>query len=91
MRIQDTKWYNERPPLIQQRIDEYPPQYLYRNRKNNQIVQLYSYDEGHDGSCKTCTVSVLQKNNPHIILVMERNVFGVPLDDLERLDILREI
>jgi hypothetical protein len=83
MDIQESEWYQSRPPHVQRRIDEYPPNYLYRNvPANNQMVVIYSYEE-RDGQCDTCKVQVLRKYNPHIFI--ERTVFGVPFTSLERL------
>ena len=90
MDVQETEWYQAQPPLIQQRIDEYPPHYLYRNTRTGYRVVLYSYDEGEDRQCTTCTVLILQLYNPESI-VLERRVFGVLLTDLERLPVQRNM
>jgi hypothetical protein len=91
MDIEETEWYQTRPPLIQQRIDEYPPLYLYRRKSNGYIVALHAYDEGEDRLCTICTVLVLQMYNPHKNIVTERRVFEIPFDDLERMDVLRNV
>jgi len=90
MDIKETEWYQGRPTIVQRRIDEYPPQFLYRKKDTGHVVELYSYDEGEDGLCKTCTILILQKNNDHMRIAMERRVFGVPFDDLERLEQWRD-
>lgn len=84
MDIQDTEWYQSRPPHVQRRIDDYPPNSLYRNTgAGDQVVVIYSYEE-KDGRCDTCKVQVLRKYNPHIF--MERVVFEVPFSNLEQLE-----
>lgn len=89
VRVQDTDWYKSRPPAVQRRIDEDPPSGLYRLRSTGQIVWLYSYGEGADGQCDTCTVVVSGKYNPGV--VVERGVFGVSFADLEPIDAAHEM
>jgi hypothetical protein len=48
------------------------------------IVYLHSYDEGKDGSCDTCTITITKRFNPTCVL--DRRVFGVKLDDLEEVE-----
>lgn len=84
MRVQDTDWYKARPLLIQQKIDLYPPDRLYRMKSTQQIVYLYSYEENDDGLCETCTITITRKFNPTCVL--DRRVFGVRLDDLEEVE-----
>jgi len=82
--VQDSKWYKARPPLIQQKIDLYPPDRLYRQKSTGRIVYLYSYEEGEDGLCETCTITITKRFNPTCVL--NRRVFGVRLDDLEEVE-----
>lgn len=84
MRVQDTDWYKERPPLIQQKIDAYPPDRLYRQKSTGRIVYLYSYEEGDDGQCEMCTITITKRFNPTCVL--DRRVFDVPLEDLEEME-----
>lgn len=81
MNVQETEWYQTRPPAVQRRIDEYPPTHLYRMKQSGQFVVLYAYEQQATDRCETCKVRVLRRYNPHTS--MERIVFGVPFSDLE--------
>ena len=81
MKVQETRWYRERPLSVQRAIDRWPPDQLYRIKSTGQVAFLYSYGEAEDGTCTTCTVCVTRRYNPTCL--RERSVFGVPLEDLE--------
>jgi hypothetical protein len=91
MDIQETEWYQSRPPLIQRRIDEYPPLHLYRRKSTGHRVIIHGYDEGEDGRCTTCTIRILRLYNPDHIVAMERYVSGIPYEDLEQLEYARNL
>jgi len=73
------RWVAERPPDVQEMVKSHPPNLLYRNTVTNQRVCIVSYSE--DG---TVTVAVTGKFNR---CMYERNVFGVPLNELEECDL----
>lgn len=61
----------------------YPPgRYLLKT--TGQKVVIRSYSEDKNGTCNTCTVFVLQKDNPG--LLFERTVFDVPFANLEPIE-----
>lgn len=78
-------WFKSRPRAVKDMILKYPPGY-YRLKTTGQKVLLRSYTEKDDGTCTTCTIFALQKDNPW--QVFDRHVFGIPLADLEPLDTL---
>lgn len=80
-RVEAQEWYESRPDFVQQRIDAYPPYWLYRHTPTGHIVCVYSYEEA-DGKCTTCSTLVLRKYNPFILI--ERRVIGVPFEHLEK-------
>lgn len=81
--VQQAKnWYLSRPAAVQQKIDQYPPYCLYRNKAaDGQIVQIYSYEEGDDEACTTCSV-LIRSVSP---LMKHNAVYGVPFEDLENI------
>ena len=79
------EWFNTRPPWVQERIKEYPPDRYYLLNKTH-VVRLYAYTETDINSCDECQVLVLQHNTPHLDLFGgDRVVFGILFDDLEPL------
>jgi len=83
-KLKKSDWYKNRPKLVQEKFDEYPPYNTYQlNGKN---VFLYSLDENKDGSVSTCTVNIVEEANPGGLL-FGRRVFGVALSDLTDLGI----
>lgn len=60
-------------------IESYPPNRLYLLKTTNQRVTLYSYNEDN-----TVTVDILKEYN---LTMIEKRVFGVPLDDLVECDL----
>lgn len=83
------EWVQERPEPIQKRSREYPPgKYLNKAyKRGKQVVRIISYSEEEDGSCDTCRVNVLREDNPNL-LGPDYEVFGVPFEDLEPLEVL---
>lgn len=91
-------WLATRPESVRRFGEQLKPWHLYRLRSTGHVVQIYSIDEpgAHQcaacGECScapsagdaTCSVAVLHKWNPQG-LAFERRVFGIGLDDLERL------
>jgi hypothetical protein len=72
-------WIATRPPVIQEMVRSHPPGRLYRMKSTGSRVEIDSYAE--DG-----TVTVWVSRNWNLVL-FERNVFGVPIDDLEECDL----
>ncbi len=81
----DSRWFKSRPGPVQEAARRYPPG-LYRMTSTGQKVVLYAYEEQDDGSVYSCKVNVTKEFNPGC--TFERQVFGVPLADLEPVDIL---
>lgn len=75
-------WFRSRPQSVQEAIRAYPPMKHYL-LNGTHVVNIQSYEEDDDGACTTCRVCIAQENNPHMVLAMERSVFGVRLDKLE--------
>lgn len=74
-------WYEQRPPAIKAMIDKAPPSNLYKLKTTGQLVFICSYEESEPGDpSETVCVSVTRDFN---LIVMERNVFGINLSDLE--------
>jgi hypothetical protein len=73
--IQQTEWYKERPQIIKDLIDQYPPAATVRIKATGQIAYIYSWSE--DG---TMTIGIYMKDNPG--MVCDRAVFGYEPDDL---------
>lgn len=69
------KWLEGRPEVIRQMVATHPPHKLYRMTSTGQRVTIYSYAEN-----ETVTVNVTGRFN--LIEDFERQVFGIPLDDL---------
>lgn len=75
-------WIESRPPAVREAIIKYPPDRLYKMKTTGQLVFIYCYSSNDDDTvCEHCTVSVTHKYNPECLV--ERNVFNVPLADLE--------
>lgn len=74
------EWYEERPAHIKLAIKERPPFLLYRLKSSGANVFIIAY--GDDG---TLTVALRQHLNPDLLLIMERDVFGILPGDLEPL------
>lgn len=72
------KWVAERPPFIRGMIKRCPPDRLYSNGAGHRVTIL-SYEE--DG---TVTVAITGQYNK---ITFERNVFGVPIEDLQECDL----
>jgi hypothetical protein len=75
-------WLAERPPLIQDIVEKYPPDRLYRLKTTKQRVTIQIYHV--DG---TVTVFVSGQYN---LCVFDRNVFGISVTDLEECDMPTE-
>ena len=84
-------WISMRPPEIQEAFRQYPPG-LYQNTgctNYTQHVRLYSITEdAGDGKGLTCSFVVYQEDNPELVFIRERRVFGVPLTDLKPIDVV---
>lgn len=72
------RWVAERPPVVQELCRRFPPNTLYRMKSTGERVTMLGYNEKG-----TVTVAVSGQYNQ---VVFERNVFGVPPDDLEECD-----
>jgi hypothetical protein len=75
---EDHEWINSRPDCVREMCRICPPNKLYRMKSTGQIVTLCSYNENG-----TVTVTVGGAFNAVII---ERDVFGVDIFDLEECD-----
>ena len=84
--LYQSEWFKSRPKIVQKAIIDYPPGYFYILKSTGQKVRLYSYTENKKG-CTECTILILKEDNPDREDV-ERKVFGVPLDDLERKELI---
>jgi len=73
------EWVSSRPQIIQDLCKRFPPYNLYRLKKSDNKVTLYSYEE--DG---TMTVNVTGEYN---VVMFNRQVFGISPDDLEECDL----
>lgn len=71
-------WVSTRPEVIQEMCRSHPPDRLYCMASTGHRVTIYSYSED-----KTCTVSVTGDYN---LVTLERNVFGIPIDQLTECD-----
>jgi hypothetical protein len=84
MNVEWVEWLKGRPHHIQALADKFVPWKLYQLKSSGHRVTIVSYSE-HKGSDKiTLIVSVTGKYN---LLEFERQVFGVPPDDLEECDL----
>ncbi len=72
-------WVSARPLVIQEMIKKAPPGRLYRDKRTRNRVTIMSYEE--DG---TVTVNISGEYNA---IMFDRNVFGVPIDQLEECDL----
>jgi hypothetical protein len=82
-------WYESRPESVQHRIREYPPFYLYRDAKGRRVFIL-AYSENEDDTCTCCVIRVLRRLNPDSVL-MDRDVFDVPFEELTRICLLKDV
>ena len=73
------EWVASKPPLIQEMIKKCPPNLLYMNRQSGHRMTIVSYSENG-----TVTAAVTGEYNQ---CAFERNVFGIPLVDLEECDL----
>lgn len=71
------EWFDERPLCIQEAVRKRPCNLLYL-LNNQQKVFIVKYDEHHNATV-TVTVAVTRQYNN---CLMERQVFGVTLDEL---------
>lgn len=75
-------WVASRPPHVRTVAERFDPWSLYRLKSGHRVTVL-SFGEAKDG-CVTLTVNVSGEFN---LLAFERQVFGVPPDDLEPCDL----
>lgn len=75
-------WTSTRPAVIQEMLKSHPPGRLYRMRSTGHRVEIYSYSEN-----RTVTVSITGRYN---FVVMDRQVFGIPIEDLTECDLPAE-
>ena len=71
-------WLAERPAPVREAAEAHPPWQLYRVIPTGQLATIEAYEEGEDGSCKTCRVSAWMEYLP-----IAHSVFGMPFSDLE--------
>lgn len=72
-------WLSSRPEKIKEMFKKKPGNILYRLRSTGEYCILYSYNES--GNVTVTVPSSLNEN-----LMFEKQVFGVPLDDLEEVE-----
>ena len=73
------EWRATRPTVIQEMMDRFPYDELYRLKSSGHRVTLYSYSENG-----TLTVNVTGDFN---FVTFDRRVFGIEPDDLEPCDL----
>lgn len=73
------EWLASRPLHIQSLVRRLPPNRLYRHKKSGHRMTIVSYAENG-----TVTATVSGQYN---FCVFEREVFGIPVDDLEECDL----
>jgi len=71
------QWLSGRPAMIQDMARKYPPNHVYRMNTGHRC-RIVAYDESG-----TVRVVILQIDNPHVLLVFERSVFGVDPETME--------
>ncbi len=77
--IEQSEWFQTRPPAVQDVIRRYPPTQYYRYTPTDKPCTIYSYEENKDD-----TITVKADMPSSILLpTLEHRVFGVQLDDLE--------
>ena len=69
------KWLKTRPRVIRDLAKRLPPNLLYRLKGTGQRATIYSYNENG-----TLTVSITGQYN---LIDFEREVFGIPPEELE--------
>jgi hypothetical protein len=73
------EWLQDRPDCIINMVKQYPPDVLYRMKSTGQRVTIVAYAENG-------TVRVLVSGDFNAI-ILDREVFGVSLEDLEECDL----
>lgn len=76
------EWIKSRPKVIQDMIEKFPADRLYRLKCTGHRCTIYSYSEN-----KTLTVSITGEYN---YILFPRHVFGIKLDGLEECDLPEE-
>ena len=79
------KWLESRPQAIRDAIAKYPLSHLWLMKSTGQRVFIISFFENEDGSVTECKVGFRQKLNPQKLVLVDRDIFGVPLADLQDL------
>ena len=74
-------WVATRPGVIQDLCRRFPPSRIFWLSPPGQVVRVFSYHENG-----TLTVVVDPEDNPHLLMVVGRHVFGVPPADLHEMD-----
>ncbi|MEK7112456.1 MAG: hypothetical protein AAB875_03950 [Patescibacteria group bacterium] len=74
-------WVAKRPPSVRGLCRRFPPNRHYWLDPPGQVVSVLSYNEA-----RTLTVLVDPADNPDLLMLMARRVFGVPPEDLHELD-----
>lgn len=77
-------WLRDRPACVQEAATRYPVDRFYRMRSTGHRVTLMSYEEREKGICDSARVMVSGKFNA---VAFERQVFGIPLSDLEECEL----
>jgi hypothetical protein len=79
------EWFDALPEIVQKRVLEYPPGEPYLLKTTGHVVRMIAYTETNapdeEPECDECRVVVLQGDNAGR-LHEERQVFGIPFDEL---------
>lgn len=75
-------WLKDRPPIILELAEKFPPNKLFRLGSSGHRVFVYSYEENN-----TLTVVVSGEYN---MVAFERQVFGIHPEDLTECDLPKE-
>lgn len=80
-------WFRELPELVQQAAIHRPPFYLYKLRSTGHLVSIKKYDQNktNDEDIKIVVVVSPDFNKE---FVFERELWGVPAEELEKIKLL---
>jgi hypothetical protein len=77
------RWVRKRPKAVREVAERFDPWSLFLLKSTGDRVVIIGFGERKD-SPTTLDVAVLNDFNPEVLI--DRNVFGVPPDDLEPCD-----
>lgn len=76
-------WVAQQPPVVQEAARRFPIYELFALKKNGSRVYVVGFEDHEDGT----VTAIAQVSAQFNLVVLERTVFGIPLEDLTPCDL----